>query len=270
MKQILILLLLTLVTIPTQAQNFENIQTPKFTTQSKKVIDLNLVMPTDWKIDPRIDNQELIIRKDVNNFINLNISDYIDKPKNTICYNKADYKILDTKLLRKKSSTDTNTNIQEYIFRKQDATTFGPILLNYTTTKEDLEKLEVEGSKAFYVKQNNEYVVKLPTLGEVYELCDVINNLGPVNINNNFQYIIKSQSSDEANQKIIDSIVVKSNWGNNLIPDQANQQTPITAISKTVGTSDKSNINIFFLFFGLLGAFSFMLVYMTRLRNIEK
>lgn len=269
-KLILILLLISIITTPSKAQNYENIQTPKYLTQSKKTIDLNLVMPTDWKIEPRIDNQELIIKKDSKNYINLNIIDYIEKPKNTVCYNKADYKLLDNKILRKKTSTESQTNIQEYIFRNQDSTTFTPIILNYVTVQEDLDKLEVEGSKAFYIKQDNDYTVKLPQLGETYELCEVINNLGPVNIKDGFQYTIKSQASDDQNQIIIDNIIISSNWGNNLIPDQANQQTPITAISKTVGTSDRSNINIFFLFFGLLGAFSFILVYMTRLRNDEK
>jgi hypothetical protein len=270
MNQILILIVFLTFFVHSNAQNYDNLQTLTYLTQSKKNIDLNFVLPTEWNIEKRNDNQEVLIKKDSKNFISIGITDYIEKARNTICYNKTEYKLLDTRLLRKKSSLVDELNTQEYIFRKQDATNFGPIYLNYSTTQEDLDKLEVEGSKAFYIKQNNEYVVKLPVLGEVYELCSIINNIGPVNINNNFQYNIKSQASDDVNQKIIDSILIKSNLGNNLIPDQINQQTPITAISKTVGNSEKSNIYIFFMFIGLLAAFSFILVYMTRLRNIEK
>jgi hypothetical protein len=270
MKQLVILLVLLTLNFTSNAQNFDNLQTISYLTQNKKNIDLNFVLPNDWKIEKRLENQEVIVRKDTKNFITINILDYVEKPRNTICYNKAEYKILDTRLIRKRLSISEDPNIQEYLFRIQNATTFGPIYLNYSTTQEDLNKLEVEGSKAFYVKQNNEYIVKLPELNEVYELCSIINNIGPVNISNNFQYSIKSQASDEANQKIIDSIIVKSNLGNNLIPDLINQQNPITAISKTVDNSEKSNIYIFFMFFGLLAAFSFILVYMTRLRNIEK
>ena len=270
MKLFFTFLILAITIVPSYAQNLENIQSPKYITQSKKVVDLNLILPSDWKIESRTDNQQLLIKKDPTNYITLNISDYVDVPKNTICYNKADYKLIDSKFLRKNSSNVIDTNLQEYIFRKQDSLTFGPILLNYTTTQEDLNNLEVEGSKAFYIRDKNEYSIKLPTLGEVYELCDIINNLGPVNINDNLQYIIKSRSSDTTNQAIIDNIIMQSNWGNSLSPDAVNQQAPISAIAKTVNSSDKSNVNIFFLFFGLLVAFSFVLLFMTRQRNIEK
>jgi hypothetical protein len=266
--------------VSTLADNVANIV--KYQVTAQKNIELNILLPEKWNVKPRKINEPITVYTDSNNYISLQITPFSPSPFNTTCFKTADYKKLDSKLLRRQTlNNNPNLSYQEYLFyntkqlnsndnlslNKSNIDFNSPVLLDYTTINQDLEQTEVLGSKAFYMKSDDSYVNILPNNNEKYDICTTINSQGVLNVSDNLQYIIKSATTSPVNQDIIDKILITSNLGHNLIPDTINQNSPIVAITNTVAKEERSNIYIFLTFFTIIGLFSILLVYMTRVRR---
>jgi hypothetical protein len=257
MLKILILFILILTPITYAQENYKN------TILKFKNIEFNFITPQDWKIIDEPNKNEIIIKKNQNNFLKINLYSQFDKSKNTICYDNEVTKELDSRFYYKEKNSNANNFATEYIFKKTNSLT-SPVIKDYKTNDSDLINIETINSKAFYTTQDKEFINILPSHNQVFPVCIAINNNGNLNISNNMQYIISSQTDSINESKIIKDIVKKSSFGQNLFPDLANQTSAFNIINQTLSKSTKSNVNIFILFFSSLTLFAIFLLHITR------
>jgi hypothetical protein len=233
-----------------------------------KSIQLNLPTPEQWKVNPRTDKEQIIIKKSDSNYLTIKLSKYDNSPVSNICYDKMVPADIDNRFVRRSSIDNNDTpNTQEYLFKPSNDKLIKSAITNKVVVTEAIISLiEQANGYSFNRVINEELTNYIPKVGEVFDLCIGVNDQGPTNVYQDVIYSIKSLSDNPIDQASIDLIIKRSLLGNSIKPDSANKATPLNAIENTVKSQQRSNIYIFLGFLGLIGMFSIVLVYMTRLK----
>lgn len=273
MTKILFILILTLITIPTSSysQNIPTLNNNTFSYEIEgvqKSIQLNFPTPDQWKVSPRTNRDQITIKKSDSNYLTIKLTKFNKSSISSVCYDRLIPADIDNRFIRRSSIENNDTpNTQEYLFKPSlDTKIQSAVKSKVTVTESMINSIEQPNGYSFTKLVNDELTSIIPKVGDLFDLCVSVNDQGPTNVFEDVIYSIKSLSDNPIDQESIDLIIKRSLLGEAIKPDPINKTTPLNAIENTVKSQQRSNIYIFLGFLGLIGMFSIVLVYMTRLK----